>query len=201
MTPYVFSVYPKTDWTYSRSSRDRVELAPGVVAMPNMSRRSLHSQERTTDHLLSHQKEQYTYSTPNSVKYRGRALFTDDNYNENYEYTLSTSTTYHKTTTFIRRITTFFVAVYTTIISVFSRTAEYPGSWLLWFGKKVHGAASLLLLWDTWLLRIWDGRKRNSKVAGLLMLCLVPLLFFGGKFLSFHYVIQVRVLCVGSKSV
>ncbi|XP_068631719.1 klaroid protein-like [Battus philenor] len=33
--------YPKTDYTYSRMSRDRVELAPGQVAVPNMSRRSL----------------------------------------------------------------------------------------------------------------------------------------------------------------
>ncbi|XP_035432252.2 klaroid protein [Spodoptera frugiperda] len=33
--------YPKTDYTYSPMSKDRVELAPGQVAMPNMSRRSL----------------------------------------------------------------------------------------------------------------------------------------------------------------
>ncbi|XP_047517038.1 klaroid protein-like isoform X1 [Pieris napi] len=33
--------YPKTDYTYSPMSRDRVELAPGQVAVPNMSRRSL----------------------------------------------------------------------------------------------------------------------------------------------------------------
>ncbi|XP_063896463.1 klaroid protein-like [Helicoverpa armigera] len=33
--------YPKTDYTYSHLSKDRVELAPGQVAMPNMSRRSL----------------------------------------------------------------------------------------------------------------------------------------------------------------
>ncbi|XP_061377220.1 klaroid protein-like isoform X2 [Danaus plexippus] len=35
------SKYPKTDYTYSPLSRDRVELAPGQVAVPNMSRRSL----------------------------------------------------------------------------------------------------------------------------------------------------------------
>ncbi|CAG5032912.1 unnamed protein product [Parnassius apollo] len=38
---YTLSKYPKTDYTYSRLSRDRVELAPGQVAVPNMSRRSL----------------------------------------------------------------------------------------------------------------------------------------------------------------
>lgn len=145
--------------------------------MPNMSRRSLHSQERSTEHLLSDHKDQTVYSTPNSVKYRGRALFTDDNYNENYEYT-----SYYKKTTFFRKIVTFFLTLYTSVVSVFYRTAEYPSSWLLWFGKKVHRAASLLFLWDTWLLRVWDGRrKNNSKVSGVILLCLLPLLFFGGK--------------------
>lgn len=33
--------YPKTDYTYSTASKDRVELAPGQIAVPNMSRRSL----------------------------------------------------------------------------------------------------------------------------------------------------------------
>ncbi|KAI8435721.1 hypothetical protein MSG28_003965 [Choristoneura fumiferana] len=33
--------YPKTDYTYSPLSKDRVELAPGQIAVPNMSRRSL----------------------------------------------------------------------------------------------------------------------------------------------------------------
>ncbi|KOB75039.1 Unc-84-like protein A [Operophtera brumata] len=37
----ILSKYPKTDYTYSPLSKDRVELAPGQVAMPNMSRRSL----------------------------------------------------------------------------------------------------------------------------------------------------------------
>ncbi|KAL4709917.1 hypothetical protein ACJJTC_003880 [Scirpophaga incertulas] len=36
-----FCKYPKTDYTYSPLSKDRVELAPGLVAVPNMSRRSL----------------------------------------------------------------------------------------------------------------------------------------------------------------
>lgn len=37
----VYSKYPKTDYTYSKLSPHRRELAPGMVAMPNMSRRSL----------------------------------------------------------------------------------------------------------------------------------------------------------------
>lgn len=38
-----FSVFPKTDYTYSQTSQYRYEIAPGVLAMPNMSRRSIHS--------------------------------------------------------------------------------------------------------------------------------------------------------------
>ena len=38
---YCCSKFPKTDYTYSRVSPHRRELAPGVIAMPNMSRRSL----------------------------------------------------------------------------------------------------------------------------------------------------------------
>lgn len=40
---YHCSVYPKTDYTYSRASQCRYEIAPGILAMPNMSRRSIHS--------------------------------------------------------------------------------------------------------------------------------------------------------------
>ncbi|XP_049775244.1 klaroid protein-like [Schistocerca cancellata] len=37
-----WEVFPKTDYTYSRSSTDRKEISPGVINPPNMSRRSLH---------------------------------------------------------------------------------------------------------------------------------------------------------------
>ncbi|CAH0719537.1 unnamed protein product, partial [Brenthis ino] len=46
MAEEYWNKYPKTDYTYSHLSRDRVELAPGLVAMPNMSRRPL-SQARS----------------------------------------------------------------------------------------------------------------------------------------------------------
>ncbi|KAM0725890.1 Klaroid protein [Formica fusca] len=38
-----WNVFPKTDYTYSQTSQYRYEIAPGVLAMPNMSRRSIHS--------------------------------------------------------------------------------------------------------------------------------------------------------------
>ena len=37
----LFSKFPKTDYTYSPLSNCRYEVAPGIMAIPNMSRRSL----------------------------------------------------------------------------------------------------------------------------------------------------------------
>lgn len=44
----ISSVFPKTDYTYSQKSQCRYEIAPGVMAMPNMSRRSIHSDTSST---------------------------------------------------------------------------------------------------------------------------------------------------------
>ncbi|XP_011707147.1 PREDICTED: uncharacterized protein LOC105462321 [Wasmannia auropunctata] len=40
-----WNVFPKTDYTYSPTSQCRYEIAPGVLAMPNMSRRSIHASD------------------------------------------------------------------------------------------------------------------------------------------------------------
>ncbi|XP_057328766.1 klaroid protein-like [Microplitis mediator] len=37
-----WDVFPKTDYTYSQTSQCRYEIAPGILAMPNMSRTSIH---------------------------------------------------------------------------------------------------------------------------------------------------------------
>ncbi|XP_011880580.1 PREDICTED: SUN domain-containing protein 2-like isoform X2 [Vollenhovia emeryi] len=37
-----WNVFPKTDYTYSPTSQYRYEIAPGILAMPNMSRRPIH---------------------------------------------------------------------------------------------------------------------------------------------------------------
>ncbi|XP_024891572.1 uncharacterized protein LOC112467264 isoform X1 [Temnothorax curvispinosus] len=40
-----WNVFPKTDYTYSPASQCRYEIAPGILAMPNMSRRSIHTND------------------------------------------------------------------------------------------------------------------------------------------------------------
>lgn len=143
--------------------------------MPNMSRRSLHSQERSTEHLLSHHKDTVDHSYTNYVgksprKYQPRTLFTNNNYNDGYEYTVLS----YKKNTWISRIVRVFMAVF----SVFYYVFEVQRRSLLWFGKKVHKMASLVMLWDTWLLR----RQPRDKLPAILLLCLLPLLFFGGMY-------------------
>ncbi|XP_012235981.1 klaroid protein-like isoform X2 [Linepithema humile] len=56
-----WNVFPKTDYTYSQASKCRYEIAPGVLAMPNMSRRSLHADNNgSTIPQVSYQKSSET---------------------------------------------------------------------------------------------------------------------------------------------
>ncbi|XP_063977978.1 klaroid protein-like isoform X2 [Diachasmimorpha longicaudata] len=48
-----WNVFPKTDYTYSPASQCRYEIAPGVLAMPNMSRPSIHSDGSSAGSTLS----------------------------------------------------------------------------------------------------------------------------------------------------
>ncbi|XP_043516983.1 uncharacterized protein LOC122532342 [Frieseomelitta varia] len=47
-----WDVFPKTDYTYSEKSKCRYEIAPGILAMPNMSRRSIHSNTENSNQFL-----------------------------------------------------------------------------------------------------------------------------------------------------
>lgn len=47
--------FQRQDYTYSRASQCRYEIAPGVLAMPNMSRRSIHGDGSGNNSQISHQ--------------------------------------------------------------------------------------------------------------------------------------------------
>lgn len=53
--------YPKTDYTYSKLSPHRREIAPGVIAMPNMSRRSLEKYEERVNQMALNNPEREAY--------------------------------------------------------------------------------------------------------------------------------------------
>ncbi|EFA09315.2 klaroid protein [Tribolium castaneum] len=162
--------YPKTDYTYSPHSRDRVELAPGVVQMPNMSRRTIHSDSSTNT-------ESY-YTTSQSIKQR---LLSSSNNNEEIDesYTISrTSTTRRRTFTSI--ITSVFTTIYMSVFWCFLSVYETSSSTMIFFGKKLHHLASLIMLADTWLLRKSSAPRKTGAVVAL---CLLPLLVFAAWFL------------------
>lgn len=52
--------YPKTDYTYSKLSPHRREIAPGVVAMPNMSRQSLDKHHERVNYMATSNPERET---------------------------------------------------------------------------------------------------------------------------------------------
>lgn len=177
--------YPKTDYTYSLHSRDKTEIAPGVVAMPNMSRRSLHGSDSSNEFILAHkhtnteediQYTPYPYNgnNENFVRTRRTNLFANNN-NAKYKSMLSQDVYVKKT--FRSRISNFFLTIFTWISSAFYYMYSTQNSILITFGKLMHKLATRFMLWDTWLLR---SLKNKNKVTSLLAVCLIPLLLFGG---------------------
>ncbi|KAJ8923336.1 hypothetical protein NQ315_001894 [Exocentrus adspersus] len=187
-----WDVYPKTDWTYSQHSRDRVELAPGVVAMPNMSRKTIHSvhesdsslsqtdfinKETNTDSYLaegySSSKSQSDYVSKYTDLYSAqpRQLY-NNNYDSDYEIYEKNTYTVSRWRRFTETVTRIFASVYI-VVAVFSYLYKVQTSWF----AKLHKLTSRVMLLDTWLL--WKSRQGN-KPARLVALCLLPLLLFGG---------------------
>ncbi|XP_018568161.1 sun domain-containing protein 1 [Anoplophora glabripennis] len=181
-----WDVYPKTDWTYSHHSKDRVELAPGIVAMPNMSRKTIHSvhssdsslsqtdfmnKETNTDTVSESQSQSRSdhkswYADLYSA--RPRQLF-NNNYDSDYEIYEKKSYTVSRWRRFTRSV----VRIFTSIFTVFYYGYEVQTSWF----AKLHKFTSRVMLLDTWLL-LKTGR--GNKMARLAALCLLPLLLFGG---------------------
>lgn len=185
-----FSKYPKTDYTYSRHSKDRFEIAPGVVAMPNMSRRSLHkydsdlsthtrTQKDDTDSYLSKDVD-FVGNYSHSSELKPKTLFTNSNYDDNHEYVLSRSRSYktQKKVTIITRIQTIITTIFTTMFSWVVRGYEKQNSGFIWLGHKIHKFVSRVMLLDSWLLQ-----GQTKRVQSVLLLGLIPVLIFGGEFI------------------
>nr|XP_023022579.1 uncharacterized protein LOC111510856 [Leptinotarsa decemlineata]XP_023022580.1 uncharacterized protein LOC111510856 [Leptinotarsa decemlineata] len=169
-----WDVYPKTDWTYSLHSKDRIELAPGIVAMPNMSRKTIHSvQSAEGSHEFAH-KETNTevLSRYNESKSFGecipRQLFNSNYNNENKSYK-RTSFIHHQWTLLKRICVSTFTSIITTLYFIFRIQTNCFAT--------LHTFTSRIMLMDTWLL--WKNGTGN-KTSRLVTLCLVPLLLLGG---------------------
>ncbi|GJQ73432.1 putative Sad1 / UNC-like protein C-terminal [Trypoxylus dichotomus] len=180
--------YPKTDYTYSRHSKDRFELAPGVIAMPNMSRRSLHSysssqggytlnKQTNTDSFISEDSLNYISAT-NGSGLKHRSLYSNtEQEDEDEEEKFVIRRRLYKQTSVIRRFVQVFITIFTTIFYPVYYVYNKQHSILLWLAKKLHKMSSRLMLFDTWLLR---GSNSDRKLSTIMGLCLFPLLFFAG---------------------
>lgn len=210
------SKYPKTDWTYSPHSKDRVEIAPGVVAMPNMSRRTIHSYDGSSSSVSdliqseSYLSEAVTGSnkvvTADEIDYnitdiKPQQLFainnnTVDGNNSYSSYSSSYNIKRVQEKSSVRNVVSrFFISIYMLITNWIYYVYETHNYGLVWCGKKLHRFVSWVMLMDTWLMRKQEyGRCRNNKTKNVLLLCLLPLLLFGGEFYLFNYIIIIRYI-------
>ncbi|KAL1498180.1 hypothetical protein ABEB36_009017 [Hypothenemus hampei] len=167
-----WDVYPKTDWTYSHHSKDRVEIAPGVVAMPNMSRKTIHSLEDTTSTTLDwteNSQKSYLHKNTNTDSYLSGLTQAKTNLFSNSEEYYIKRRTLSRWNVFTRVFTTIFQAIITVVHLTFKvQTA---------FFSYIHRIASQIMLWDTYLL--WKTHS-GQKINKLSILCLLPLLLLSG---------------------
>lgn len=130
------SKYPKTDYTYSKLSQQRREIKPGVLAMPNMSRRSLEHHHERVNQMIQNNPSQESFLRTRYESFlalrkrRSAADYSYDSQDEidlsqfgkNSSYTTFTSST---SATWLRRlftaIITFFSSIYTSATSIFRR--------------------------------------------------------------------------------
>ncbi|KAH1016668.1 hypothetical protein HUJ04_007852 [Dendroctonus ponderosae] len=182
-----WDVYPKTDWTYSQYSKDRVEIAPGVVAMPNMSRKTIHSLDGSSQDYSSFQSSESLYSgnvahKNTNTDYIGSVFNGSRIEHTNTKLANQSSDDFYihrrRTTrrSFKEIITLVFFSIFTTISTIF----RYFYKTQISIFSRIHRVASTVMLWDTYLL--WKTISTN-KTRNLLILCLLPLLIFGGLWL------------------
>ncbi|KAG4079657.1 hypothetical protein HA402_010437 [Bradysia odoriphaga] len=118
--------YPKTDYVYSPTySAFRREIKPGIIAMPNMSRRSLESHENRSNEMASLS----TTATESYIRSRYQSNFekfqnfnlSDDELDANDYRTTYIHRSTEQRASIIRR---FFTSIVTIIVTTFHKTCH-----------------------------------------------------------------------------
>lgn len=188
---------PKTDYTYSELSPHRRQLAPGIVAMPNMSRRSLENHDERVNYMVNRNPTQEEF-----IRRRYQANYTHLNYDSGDEIDNTQFGQQQQTQSWwlVRLITTIVRSVsnvWTSITSISeTETSAYQNYYAKQQRQKQHGliAGSLLsamryiyigiasvLSLDTWLLRSSNTENKSKKRFLLFLLMLLPLLLLTGE--------------------
>ncbi|XP_055378297.1 klaroid protein [Condylostylus longicornis] len=146
--------FPKTDYTYSKLSSHRRELAPGVVAFPNMSRRSLEKHNERITYMLERNPDQAEsirkrfIETLFSKNQRIERKTEDVNqllYDSQDETDLNEQNQYNymREESYIRKFITRIVSIFSIFTSIFSAKDRKDQSYLSRTG--IHGSQAGIL--------------------------------------------------------
>ncbi|XP_030572713.1 uncharacterized protein LOC115771249 isoform X1 [Drosophila novamexicana] len=185
---------PKTDYTYSELSPHRRQLAPGIVAMPNMSRRSLENHNERVDIMVNRNPAQEEF-----IRRRYQSNYTRLNYDSGDELDNINFIHQQKQSWWLLRFISVIVSsmssMWTRITSISqTETSAYHNYYarqqqqsqqqqhglivgsLLSLMRHVYIAIASVLSLDTWLLRSSSIDNKSKKRFLLFLLILLPLL-------------------------
>ncbi|XP_035790918.1 uncharacterized protein LOC118466106 [Anopheles albimanus] len=187
--------YPKTDYTYSELSPHRREVAPGLIAMPNMSRPSLSNHAERVHTMIQRDPEREMYIRK---RYTTGARFAAqyDSADEDDYFTQQAQLREQKRVTIEKRsiVSRFFLAIvtyvfscYDTVRSVFTRKTDEQqqlyytrivdergffarvygaiASFFIQLFKHVYLLISSVLFLDAWLLQTSAVNQEQQLLA------------------------------------
>ncbi|XP_017050331.1 LOW QUALITY PROTEIN: uncharacterized protein LOC108094314 [Drosophila ficusphila] len=190
---------PKTDYTYSELSPHRRQLAPGIVAMPNMSRRSLGNHDERVNYMVQQNPDQEEF-----IRRRYQSKYVQHaNYDSADELDATFGQQQKQSWWLIRLIQLVVSSVTTVWTRVTHISATETNAYQNYYARRQEvgflgkvsnavggGFASLLrylyifigsvLSLDTWLLRSSDADNKSKKRFLIFLLILLPLLLLAG---------------------
>ncbi|XP_017078940.1 uncharacterized protein LOC108113024 isoform X1 [Drosophila eugracilis] len=193
---------PKTDYTYSELSPHRRQLAPGIVSMPNMSRRSLENHNERVNYMVQRNpadeefiRRRYQSKYDKQVNYDSAdevdATFGQQQ-KQSWWLIRLIQLVVNSVTTVWTRVTNISAAETNAYQNYYARRQQ--GQKVGFLGKVAQaiggGFTSLLrylyifigsvLSLDTWLLRSSDAENKSKKRFLIFLLILLPLLLVTG---------------------
>jgi len=194
---------PKTDYTYSELSPHRRQLAPGIVAMPNMSRRSLENHNDRVNYMVKQNPAQEEF-----IRRRYQSNYArQTNYDSADELDATFGQKQNQSWWLVRLIQLVVSSITTVWTRVTNLSATETNAYQNYYARRQQsqqvgflgkvaqaiggGFTSLLrylyifigsvLSLDTWLLRSSDAENKSKKRFFIFLLILLPLLLLTGK--------------------
>ncbi|ALC42188.1 CG3287 [Drosophila busckii] len=193
---------PKTDYTYSELSPHRRQLAPGIIAMPNMSRRSLEHHDERVNSMINRNPTQEDFIRR---RYQTKTTTTHLNYDSGDEVDITQFGKQEQSWWLLRFISVIVSTVSSTWNRVTNISETETNAYHNYYANQqrqqqsgflVRSFSSLLryiyisivsvMSLDTWLLRSSNAENKTKKRFLLLLLILLPLLLLAGVYYYLH---------------